>query len=55
MQVYLGPVRSLHVLNGMEPPPICSPHIKLALKAAYKLDTPSKPKAPITPHIGTYG
>ncbi len=39
MQVYLSAVRSLHLLNGMEPPPICSPSIKLALKAEYELGT----------------
>ncbi len=34
-------------LMEWSPIPFCSPSIKLALKAAYELDTPSKPKAPI--------
>lgn len=48
MQVYLSAVRSVHVLNGFQAPVTFTPRIKLALKAAFELGDPAKPKAPIT-------
>ena len=48
LKVYLSAIRSWHVMNGMQIPPINAPRVKLALKAIFEAQPPVSQKAPIT-------
>ena len=47
-KVYLAALRSLHVLNGLDPPATRTPRIKLALKAMFEEGPEPTSKAPLT-------
>lgn len=48
LNVYLAAIRSLHIMEGFESPPIHAPRVKLALKAILEQDPPTVQKYPIT-------
>ena len=48
IHVYLAAVRSLHVMNGFDPPATNTPRVKLALKAILESNPPPAQAIPIT-------
>ena len=47
-QVHLSAIRSLHIMQGYDAPPINAPRVKLAVKAAMSTAPPVSQKSPIT-------